>query len=197
VIFYKWNISNAETNRQNRGKRDKENKFTVSCEVEKTMPEFNELYDVAIDTLKKILYPEEWIAIDATMSKTELFTLLQLDRNGEIMMSQMADYINIPMSTATGLVERLVRKGYVERVRSEEDRRIVTIRLTEEGKLLTENIKKTITGYLEYVFKELTEEEGELVKKIFLKVTGILSGKALGQTDSSAEAVGLRKIEIE
>ncbi len=161
------------------------------------MPEFNELYDVAIDTLKKILYPEEWIAIDAIMPKTELFTLLQLDRNGEIMMSQMADYINIPMSTATGLVERLVRKGYVERIRSEEDRRIVTIRLTEEGKLLTENIKKTITGYLEYVFKELTEEEGELLKKIFLKVTGILSRKALGQTDSSAEAVGLRKIEIE
>ena len=156
---------------------------------------YNELYDIAMDTLKKLLYPEEWIAVDLSLSKTELLTLLQVDRNGEIIMSQIADYINIPMSTATGMVERLVKKGYIERIRNDSDRRIVAIRLTEAGRALAEDIKTRIMNILKLLLENLTDEEETLLLHIFTKVTDLFSGSKPVESDETGGTV--KKIEIE
>jgi DNA-binding MarR family transcriptional regulator len=139
----------------------------------KKMIEVNEFYDTIFEALRKILYPEELIDMDLCLSKTELMTLLQVERNGEIIMSQIANYINIPMSTATGVIDRLVRKGYMERTRSESDRRIVAIRLTGEGKRLAEEIKGSLLGFAAQVLNELTDDEKELLLRIISKVTGV------------------------
>lgn len=155
----------------------------------------NEIYDIALDTLRKLLYPEEWIAVDMTLSKTELLTLLQVDRNGEIIMSRIADYINIPMSTATGMVERLVKKGYIERTRSDSDRRIVTIRLTDAGRTLAEDLKCRIMDFLKLLMENLTDEEEKLLYNIFIKATNLFSIK--NDTKSNYTGSEIKKIEIE
>ncbi len=160
------------------------------------MLEHNEMFDMAIDALRKILYPEEWIKLDLSLSKSELLTLLQVDKNGEIIMSQIADYVNIPMSTATGLVERLVKKGYIERIRSESDRRIVAIRLTDEGKKLAVELKGSILGLIEKVFDTLTDEEKKLLTGIFSKLTGIFSEKNK-ESGIKKEGDTIKRIEIE
>lgn len=161
------------------------------------MIEIGNIYDMAIDALRKVLYPEEWINLDLSLSKSEIFTLLQADRNGEIIMSQIADYINIPMSTATGLIERLVKKGYIERLRSESDRRIVTIRLTESGKKLTNDLKDTMKGYIQLIFDSLTDEEKDLLFGIFTKVTGIFANNSKKKDEAGSEGSGIKKIVIE
>lgn len=160
------------------------------------MSKYNEMFDMAIDTFRKILYPEEWIKLDLQLSKSELFTLLQVDRNGEIIMSQIADFINIPMSTATGLIERLVKKGYIERVRNETDRRIVAIRLTDEGKKLADEVKQSISAFIGKIFEALTDEEEKLMMSMFTKITGILSEKST-ESNSRKDANLLKKIDIE
>jgi DNA-binding MarR family transcriptional regulator len=161
------------------------------------MSEYNELFNMAVDTFKKLLYPGEWIDIDLSLSKTELFTLLQTERNGEIIMSQIADYINIPMSTATGLVERLVKKGYLKRARSESDRRVVTIQLTDAGKKITAEIRETIGSYIKLVLDDLTEEEKNILLGLFDKITGILSRKRMAAGNLTTGGSVLKKIEIE
>ena len=159
------------------------------------MLDYSEIYDTVFDTIKKLLYPEEWINIDQTLSKSELFTLLQVERNGEIIMSQIADYINISMSTATGIVERLVRQGLIERNRNNTDRRIVTIRLTDKGKTLAESIKSKIFGVARLLLEALTDEEQKLLFGIFNKVTNVLSAIDLEKVDDKGSVV--RKIRIE
>jgi DNA-binding MarR family transcriptional regulator len=159
------------------------------------MLDYNEIYDTVFDTFKKLLYPEEWINIDQTLSKSELFTLLQVERNGEIIMSQIADYINISMSTATGIVERLVKQGFIERNRNDSDRRIVTIRLTAEGKTLAESIKSKIFGVARQLLESLSEEEQKLLFSIFTKITNVLSSMDLEMTEDKGSVV--RKIQIE
>ena len=159
--------------------------------------EYNELFDTLFDSFRKLLYPEEWIAIDLSVSKSEMLTLLQVDRNGEIIMSQIADYINIPMSTATGLVERLVKKGFLERTRSDSDRRIVAIRLTDKGKMLAGRMRDTVNSYIRLVFDELTEEERKILFGIFTKISGILSKRTEERDTAKTENTPLKKIEIE
>ena len=59
--------------------------------------------------------------------------MMTVARLKEATMGQLSDHMNFPMSTATGIVDRLVKKGYIERGKSDSDRRIVVITLSEKG----------------------------------------------------------------
>lgn len=152
--------------------------------------------DLVLDNLRKVFYPEEWIQLDLTVSKTELLAMLIVDRYGEVIMSQISDYINSPLSTTTGLVNRLVKNGYLQRERSDEDRRIVAIQLTEQGKCLITEVKESIGTYLERINAVLSSEERQLLFKIFMKVIDALSRKDLVSGESQVGQV-IRKIPID
>ena len=132
------------------------------------------LLNVLIDNIQKVLYPEDWIKIDLSLSKTELLTLLIVDRHGEIIMSQIADYIRVPLSTATGIVDRLVKNGYLKRERSESDRRIVVIQLNDKGAEILKDFKKSLSNYVDRIDQSLTDEERRLLFNLFLKITKVL-----------------------
>jgi DNA-binding MarR family transcriptional regulator len=63
----------------------------------------------------------------------QLNILYTLHRNGEMPMSRLADALNVSLSNATGLVDRMEERGFIERTRVPEDRRIVQVRITDEG----------------------------------------------------------------
>ena len=141
------------------------------------MSGYENIIDLVFESFKKILYPKDWISLDLEFSKSEIFTMLLVDKHGEIIMSQLAEYINVPMSTANGIVERLVKSGHLERDRSETDRRIVIIRLTEKGRGLVQQLKSTIAEYVSQIFDTLDDEERKLIVKIFQKVIDIVNQK--------------------
>jgi len=77
-------------------------------------------------------------------SMTQLHVLWQLEQQGPISMSRIADLLDVSMSNATGLVDRMVERGLVERVGDPEDRRVVLVRPSAAGLRaldLTEGIK--------------------------------------------------------
>lgn len=59
-----------------------------------------------------------------------------LEQAGAITMSDFAQQLNLPLSTATNRVERLVKLGLASRGRSESDRRIVEVSLSPKGRQL-------------------------------------------------------------
>jgi DNA-binding MarR family transcriptional regulator len=67
------------------------------------------------------------------ISMAQLNILYSLHRSGEMPMSRLADVLNVSLSSATGLIDRLEERGYIERTRVPEDRRIVMVRLTQAG----------------------------------------------------------------
>lgn len=50
--------------------------------------------------------------------------------------SEVAKELSITVGTLTIAINKLVKKDYVERIRSEDDRRVVKLGLTKKGKLL-------------------------------------------------------------
>ena len=152
--------------------------------------------DLVLDNLRKVFYPEEWIQLDLTVSKTELLAMLIVDRYGEVIMSQISDYINAPFSTTTGLVNRLVKNGYLQRERSDEDRRIVAIQLTDKGKSMMSELKDSIGFYLERINAVLSAEERQTLFQISLKIMDALSRKDSVSGDNQVGVV-IRKIPIE
>lgn len=155
------------------------------------------LYNLFLENIRKLLYPQDWIELDLSFSKSELLTLLFADRYEDIIMSQIAEYINVSMSTATGIAERLVKKGYLQRSRSDTDRRIVIIKLTEKGKRLVNEIKEIADYYFRKITDSLTEEEKELLGKVFLRIIELLNDTTRKEQETESEENKIRKIEIE
>ncbi|PKM83213.1 MAG: TrmB family transcriptional regulator [Firmicutes bacterium HGW-Firmicutes-14] len=161
------------------------------------MFDVDSIVDLLIENIKKLYFPEEWINLDLKFSKFEIFTMLFLDKQKEVTMTELVEYINSPMSTATGIVDRLVKSGYVKRDRSETDRRIVIIRLTGEGAQLVKGLKEMISGYISMVVDELTDEEKEFLTRVILKVMNTLQKKLNASQSAEKNEEVLKKIDIE
>lgn len=61
------------------------------------------------------------------------------------------------------------KKGFIERYRDENDRRIVLIRLTENGVMLVQEVKQNAAHYFSLVTEALSEEEKAFLLQIFQK----------------------------
>ena len=57
-----------------------------------------------------------------------------LARHGELGMTRIAEILDVSLSNATGLIDRMAERGLVERVRVPDDRRAVRVNLTDNGR---------------------------------------------------------------
>ena len=88
----------------------------------------NNLEDILfeyIDQIKVLISPETWENILLDCSKNELLILLLLYRRTNINMTQIAEYIEVPLNTATGIVARMEKKQMVCRERGKEDKELL------------------------------------------------------------------------
>lgn len=100
------------------------------------MDHITKLNEILVNLFNIVLKMEEKAIKESTrhdLSITELHTLVAIGPGKPKTMSQVAASLKISVSTLTAAVNKLVKKGYVERFRIPEDRRIVSIQLTEEG----------------------------------------------------------------
>jgi len=72
---------------------------------------------------------------------------------------------------ATRLADKLIVKGFIERKRSEVDRRVVYLAITDKGIELLESINKISGNYMEFMTR-ITEEEAKQVSDILDKIRG-------------------------
>lgn len=80
-------------------------------------------------------------------------------------MSSVAKKLKVTMGTLTISVNSLVKKEYVQRVRSEEDRRVVLVSLTDAGKRAYEHHRRFHTNMIESIITGLNEEEKSVLEK--------------------------------
>lgn len=81
-------------------------------------------------------------------------------------MSEISDNMQLSHGAATGLVDRLQRLGLVERNRSEVDRRVVSIHISNEGEKLIQRIHARRRSVLRKMLLRLNPEERQLMLKI-------------------------------
>lgn len=85
-------------------------------------------------------------------------------------MTSVARSLGVTTGTLTIAVNSLVKKGYVERVRSEEDRRVVLVSLSEKGKRAYLHHRQFHEQMIEAIVEELSEEEQAVLEKALVKL---------------------------
>jgi DNA-binding MarR family transcriptional regulator len=123
-----------------------------------------------------------------------MLVLLQLYRGADINMSQIAEYLNAPLNTTTGIVSRMEKKKMVQRIRNGNDKRVVTIMLTETGSKQINDIIGMFLTCGEKIISSLSADELGLVGKLISKVMTIVQETPL---EEKPEDKKIRKITIE
>jgi DNA-binding MarR family transcriptional regulator len=126
-----------------------------------------------VDHLQTVL--EEAQAVDkraeaADLTRGERRVLRALGRQGCCPMSGIADMICLSLSSVTGLIDRLVEKGLVRRDRSPDDRRIVQVALTDEGRGAHQSAMEGPAAFAKRVLKGLNADEQEALAQLMKKV---------------------------
>ena len=99
------------------------------------------------------------------------FVVLEiLHREGQSRMTDLARLINVSTAAMTGIVDRLVRDGYVARASDPDDRRIIKVDLTAKGSKAVKNIIDQRKQIFSRVFGVLSQEDREEYLKILISV---------------------------
>lgn len=106
------------------------------------------------------------------------FLLLEfLHREGESKMTALAHFMNVTTAAMTGIVERLVRAGYVIRTYEAEDRRIIKVKLTAPGMDLVKKINQQRCQMVIKIFGKISEADRREYLRILMQIKDILSAK--------------------
>jgi MarR family 2-MHQ and catechol resistance regulon transcriptional repressor len=73
------------------------------------------------------------------ISMTQLHILHMLDRHGQMPMSRLAEVLDVSVSNATGLVDRMEERGLIARTRVPEDRRVVLVQVSPAGLVMLDD----------------------------------------------------------
>jgi len=130
-----------------------------------------------------ITIPPEWLMTDMTVA--QLRVLLLLHTEGPSRMSSIAATLGIAVSTATGIIDNLVRKELVIRSADTEDRRVVICGLSPRGQEIINSI--WIYGQLQMkkLLNGLSPEQLEKAKE----VAEMLLQNAKAQSKNAAQPV--------
>ena len=98
------------------------------------------------------------------VSYPQFFLLAYLSSEEYLTMSDIAKKMGHSTAAATGLVDRLEKLGYVERVHAAEDRRKIMVRVTHKGVELVASMRREIATDLAGILSDLDEDQAETLR---------------------------------
>ena len=104
------------------------------------------------------------------VSFPQYFLLGFLSQSNALTMTEIATKMTHTTAAATGMVDRLENLGYVLRARSSEDRRKITVQITQTGLELVARIRSDMVNNLMEMMKSLEPEEQKMWLQIYTKI---------------------------
>ncbi len=114
------------------------------------------------------------------LTVAQYLSMLALSSKGtECSMSELAERIQQSSATMTGIIDRLVEKGWVTRRRSDEDRRAVYVALTSSGQSLLRRVtaerRQIVTDTLQKMTPDDIDQLIQLLKR-YMSAAGLTPG---------------------
>lgn len=108
---------------------------------------------------------------DLEVSRQEIRAVVILGGKESTIMSDLAGELNVPLSTATHTMDKLVAKGLAERARGSENRRIVRVALTAKGRQLHQCFLDCQFAMGKSMLEALSPGEREIFLELMAKMT--------------------------
>ena len=137
------------------------------------MERYDVFHDILVNLFQEIMDIEEKALITAefkNISVNDMHIIEAIGTGEPKNMSTVAKLMSVTVGTLTIAINNLVKKGYVSRVRSEEDRRVVLIFLTEKGKRAYQHHREFHYGMGKALVEGLDEGQQKILVKSLLNL---------------------------
>jgi DNA-binding MarR family transcriptional regulator len=104
------------------------------------------------------------------ISSTHLHILYMLASSGPTQMGHLAEQLDVSLPNVTGLVERMVERGIVERIRPADDRRVVEVSITAQGRRVLDEIDTIKRQEMANVINRLTPDQQQRALQTFTEL---------------------------
>lgn len=98
-----------------------------------------------------------------------------LNISAESKMKDLAHSMEVTTAAMTGIVERLVRSGYLTRAYEPSDRRIIKVRLTAKGSQLVNKVNQHRRQMVIRIFGRISENDRREYLRILMQIHDILN----------------------
>lgn len=132
------------------------------------MDAYQTINDVLVSLFNEIMEIEHRVLITEEfkdISNNDMHIIEAIGKDEPKNMSTVAKALKITVGTLTIAINNLVKKGYVNRIRSEEDRRVVLISLSKKGKKAFEHHANFHKEMVAATLNGLNEQEEKVLVK--------------------------------
>lgn len=98
------------------------------------------------------------ILVDFAITPPQFDALLLLHEHGDLTIGDLSHKMYLACSTTTDLIDRMERNGLVERIRDQNDRRVVRLHMSQKGSDLIEQVLLTRRNYLANMLAAVDEK---------------------------------------
>ncbi len=112
--------------------------------------------------------------ISSDLTNDQHYTLRYMHKVGTCTSSELAEVFNVKKSAITAMINRMWEKGFIERTRDDNDRRVVYLTLTDKGNELFLKTEQRIHKLVESLITKFEQTEIEQFIKTFEKLNQLL-----------------------
>lgn len=94
---------------------------------------------------------------------TQCHAIVEIGRAEQITLNDLSNLLGLDKSTMSRTVNKLVEDGLVSRESNSEDRRFLSIKLTDKGRKIYEDIEKNMESYYEKILEWVPEDKRKQV----------------------------------
>jgi len=117
-----------------------------------------------------------------TVTAPQLVCLQTLAEEGPLTSRMLAERVHVNPSTLVGILDRLEERGFVERRRDRQDRRSVSLQVTERGIAFAREAPSPLQGTLMARLKEMHRAEQERLAGAMEEVVRLMEAEELPPT---------------
>lgn len=131
------------------------------------MEKYEELFISIRKIIRAIDLRSKKLSKEAGVTGPQLLILQELKRVTGITAKDVSQNINLSQATVTSILDRLESKHFIQRIRSESDRRRVALHLTDDGMRALNNAPQPIEDSFVEKFSALKEwEQYQLISSV-------------------------------
>jgi DNA-binding MarR family transcriptional regulator len=108
------------------------------------------------------------MAEEEGLTESLLFSLFKISKECD-KVSDLSQYLEVTSGAATGIIDKLEYLQLVERLRLNDDRRVIRIRLTSQGVEKVKKVEEKMNNIYQEIFNDLSSEEfSQIEESLFL-----------------------------
>ena len=105
----------------------------------------------------------------------QLIVLQEISNHGQISITPLSRATSLSQATVTDITKRLETRGYIARKKREDDRRAVSLFLTEKGEEIIENLPPLLQEKFTDRFADLEDWEQMMIMSAFERTVSLMA----------------------